>query len=292
MSPIITIPAWLPPSRPLKYLLISKDRGVVMPHAGHTLARILASIFQRQRQEVIAAIRQGQPLPDLSRWLPVLTQLVTPLLAPLWRRGAQQALRRQAQLSRRPLLIRHSLQGFVAKRETPGATGPAISFDLFNTKIEQAIQQAVFSFCRETLDTLRVDLDTGIAKLREALLAGAREGATSEGRTGLAESYQQINARVNEIFNDSFRANRIAVTESSRATNGGMWLADKETGIVTQKTWLASGDACKLCLELADMGPIPLDEPFKVFTKGAPAYRIVMYPPAHVFCMCSYTSAL
>ncbi len=142
-------------------------------------------------------------------------------------------------------------------------------FDIFNPRVVDAVNAATFTFCRETMETARGDLRTALSDLRKLLRGGMQRG----------EALRLLAKRVHEIFADPARAFRIAVTEASRAQHTGNWLASKEAG-VTHKEWVASADACDLCQEMAERGPIPIDEPFHVDAKGGP-YAVTMFPPIH-----------
>lgn len=213
--------------------------------------------------------------PDLQAWVPVLADQVLPLFTTLWKRGARRSLISiMAQLASHGMKPRQKGMRIVCKREG----GPRVEFDwaLFNRHIEQAAREAVFAFCRSTLDTISGDVNEALAELHEQHLAGLATG----------ETLQQMTARVQSIFGDPDRAFTIATTETQRAVHTGQLIAAKESGIVSKKRWLASSDACDKCLALAAMGEIPLDEPFTVNPKGGP-YAVVQSPPLHPRCMCS-----
>jgi hypothetical protein len=240
------------------------------------LARALRAFFARIRAEVLPAIRAGQPIPDLGHWLPHMVQVLTPLVGPVYRQGAQQGIERIAQLTGRRVQVRRNFpRRFLRQKEGPIISDSLIGFDIFNPRIETAIQQAVLSFCQETLDTLTTDLQTGMAKFRAQLLAGLEAG----------EAQPKITRRVQEIFNDANRSFRIATTETSRAVHGGQLIAARETGIVNRHRWLASADACPACLAL-DGKEVDLNDPFENLAYGNPAYRTIWHPPLHPHCFC------
>ena len=91
----------------------------------------------------------------------------------------------------------------------------------------------------------------------------------------------QLAREVKRIFADPSRAFRIATTETSRAIHGGALLNAKESSLKLKKEWLASSDACPLCMEL-DGVEKELDEPF--ITEGTGVYARVMTPPRHPYC--------
>lgn len=154
-----------------------------------------------------------------------------------------------------------------------------MGFDVYNPRVSEAIERAVFQFCEATLRTAIMEAEEAYAALRPQLKEGHEGG----------ETYRELSRRVQGIFDDPKRAGRIAITESSRAVHAGQMELARETGIVGGKRWLASGDACDLCLKLAAMGTIDLDAPFHVHSTGAAAYRVVMHPPLHPNCFCTTT---
>lgn len=254
------------------------------------LRLLLTRLFARMRHDYAASIRAWADVgahgsaPSLARWLPVMQEAVKPILFPLWQRGARAGLRSiMAQLGTRRKAWRDQFANLQTDRMRKDLRRPQIdlSFDVFNTRILEALDRAVFDFCQSTLDTIRGDVETWRDRLRKDMGEGLE----------LGESARMLTAGVQRIFADPARAQRIAQTEISHAVHGGQFLLDKESGIVSTKTWLASSDACPLCLSLAAKGPIPLDEPFHIHKKPGP-YQVVMYPGAHPGCFCTYTSGV
>lgn len=154
-----------------------------------------------------------------------------------------------------------------------------VSFDLFNPRVLDAVDQATLVLCRETLDTSTMKLQEALEGIKKLLREGLPQGA--------AVAY--LAKKVREIFADPYRAHLIASSESSRAVHGGQLLAAKDSGVVTKKVWLSSSDSCDLCQSLDGLEK-NLDEPFIVIGTGP--YARVMYPPAHPACMCSMTEAI
>lgn len=153
-------------------------------------------------------------------------------------------------------------------------------WDLWNPKIIDAIDRMVFDFCNSTLETSEHDTDKALELLRQDLKEGVKQG----------DAYADLSRRVGKIFLDPQRAAVIAQTEGSRAVNGGAVIAAQESDVVTGKEWLASSDACDVCLSYAAMGVIPLDEPFAVIDDGV--YGTIMHAPAHPSCFCSVTFSI
>lgn len=138
----------------------------------------------------------------------------------------------------------------------------------------------MFAFSRSTCETARGQLEDALAELRGEMREGLRGG----------EAYSALARRVQRIFTDPIRAWRIAVTEGARAVNLGGILAAKDSGLVQKKRWLASSDACPDCLDLA-WKEVGLEEPFIVLPGGGP-YAVVLAPPLHPGCFCSFVEVL
>lgn len=271
------------------------------------MTRLLQRIFSAQARDVAQHVTPDGDAPDLTPWIAATANAVKPLLLRLYQAGAIQAQRRIADKLRQRGRSVVGVEGM--RRHEPGNdlafgsdVGKAVglmrrhvtktanppqhpfimsSFEIFNPRIYDAVDAAAFAFCRDTMETARTDLDTALAELRRALKRGLGRG---EAQTWLARKVQRI-------FADPFRASRISVTETSRAVNGGEFIAAKESNVCEFKEWVASPDACELCLSIADKGPIPMDEPFYVNPKGGP-YAVCMYPPAHPWDQCTWSPVI
>lgn len=251
------------------------------------LSLVLNAVFAQQARDVAGKVTIGDNVPDLTYWVRATAETVKPLLLQMAQIGMLQAQRQIGSKVRGTSssdLRRHTVgneAAFVGKGlVTKAAPKITSSFDLFNPKVLDAVDAAAFAFCRETMETAVGRLSEVLEKLRAALKAGLSRG----------DAIKALAAKVREIFASPERAFRIAVTESSRAINGGQLLAAKESGVAKSKTWLASADACARCLEL-DGKNVPLNAPFYVDSKGGP-YATVMHPPLHPYCMCTFTEEL
>jgi hypothetical protein len=171
---------------------------------------------------------------------------------------------------------RPSLTPLQAWRVSKAAGNLGLGFDVTNPRILDAVDAAALSFCRETLDTVAGDVQEALADLRGVLREGVPRG----------DAQRVIARRVRRVFADPYRAFRIAVTESSRATHGGQLLAARDLG-ATVKTWSASPGACPRCLAL-DGKQVGIDEPFEVDPRGGP-YAVTSHPPLHPHCDCDMT---
>lgn len=279
-------------------------------NAAATLAKLIAAAFRGMARDLaakvrLADVREGR-VPDLRPWADSLAQEAARALLPSYQQGMVRVgrglaeagllapghyLRDRTEGDRRyrvgndaafgPKLVQRCLMSrFVRKAKGPVKDKVAFDFDLYNPKILDAVQQAAFTFCRETIATATDDLAKSMARLRQSLAEGLAAG----------EANRALAGRIQQIFADPFRAHRIAATEASRAVHAGQLLAAAESGVVVAKVWLASPDACELCQELEGK-TVPLNQPFYFDPKGGP-YAAVMYPPLHPFCMCAMTEMI
>lgn len=236
--------------------------------SGKPLATILQRFLQRIRPEAMRAIKQGRKL-DLTQWLNPLVETITPLYAKIAIESAMRA--------RRNIATQPQAKALQYRRKAIANIG--LGLDVFNRRVLDAVNQAVMDFCRSTLETLAGTLAAGLTQLREDLKAGLEHG----------EAAYKLTARVQSLFDDPLRAFRIANTETSRAVHLGEFMTVADADVAHQKIWLASSDACDLCLSLAAGGPVDIDKPFHVHAAGNPHYAEIMHPPAHPFCFCSVT---
>lgn len=160
------------------------------------------------------------------------------------------------------------------------------AFQVRNPKMREALNEAAMDFCKETNDTTEQELNTAIKDLKDRL---------AEGMITVGDVPRELSKAVQHVFTklDRSRADRIALTESSRATHLAQVLVAKESGLVEGFEWLLSDDACELCQELKKKNPkgIPLEGDFGKVSDH-PTYGVVRYPPAHPHCMCTLTEKL
>jgi len=163
-----------------------------------------------------------------------------------------------------------------------GEAVPTLSRE--STAVLEAINGASFEFCAATNATTSMQLEAAIAKTRQEI---------AEGLLSPDGGLQAMTKRVNAVFDQasSYRAERIARTEASRAIHLGERAEAQESGVVRGFRWLLSGDACELCVDLAaSMPEIPLDGKFA--TVGSGTYSDIWTPPLHPNCMCTMTEIL
>lgn len=163
------------------------------------------------------------------------------------------------------------------KRATPRVL--EIGFDVFNPRVSEAIRSAALNLAQSTLATATMDVGHALDRTRGEIAEGLERG----------EGIERLNARIGQIFEDPMRAARIAQTEASRAVHAGQLLMAEESEVVNGVTWLASSDACPLCLSL-DGQTVGLGEAFT--TTGRGPYGRIEHPPAHPHCLLPGTPIL
>lgn len=267
------------------------------------LQRLLQVVFAAQARDVALRLTLDEPgVPDDEPWVQHLAAVVRPSMLAYFQHGMLEGSRKLAVAQGRPGatghlgdLRRYEVEGFVATkavtRPFSAWTAKALSrfvqkkldvaFDLFNPRVLRAVDELALKFCRETNATATTQLRAAKRQLRVLLKRGLERG----------DAYAELARQVRRIFADPMRAYRIAVTEGPRAIHGGELHSYKESGVVRRKEWVASSDACALCQEMADKGPIPLDEPFHVDPRGGP-YAVTMHPPIHPHDFCTMSPVL
>jgi len=255
------------------------------------LVRLLQTAFRQQAAEVGRLLSLGtlrgdedDVLAELQHWPERLAQVVKPVVTQLFHQGVVESRHRLhalqggeagAAMIRLPQRITpHIRHTFGEKLKQLG-----VSFDLFDPRVLRAVDRATLQFCEETNDTAVGELKESIRKLRSLLKRGLEEG----------KAVAQLAREVKRIFADPSRAWRIAATESSRAVHGGALFNAKESKLKLRKEWLASSDACELCLELDGLQK-ELDEPFVV--DGTGLYAKILHPPRHPHCWCTMSEVL
>lgn len=242
--------------------------------AGRQTAQLLRRLWRRQEQEILAGLSSGH-LPDLQRWNLLLADLARPLFLSTLGAAADDTLRR----IRRQLVARSRKKdvgvGVLMRGPQSSALEIGDSFDLFNQHVLTAVQQAVLEFAASTNALTTQSVADARESVRELLAQGYSEGDTQ----------RELRNKIRRIFADTYRAERIARTESSRAVHLGQTLAAQETGIVKGLRWLASSSACPLC-EKIDGKVVEIGGIFYVNPKGGP-YAVVRHPPAHPNCLCT-----
>ncbi len=231
------------------------------------MVNIVKHVFAEQRVEALRRIGKGAmkaarfpttPF-NFSNWNQKLAEKVRPVFALTVDEGAKDAFGRL------------------------GLTDQAKLWNVANPKVRDAVNQATMKFSEETNATTSMQLNDAISKLRQEL---------ADGIMGPENTPRELTARVNAVFDQAerMRAERIALTESSRAVHMGQIMAAKETGgMVKGFRWLLSTDACEDCQEVAreHAEGVEIGQSF-----AKTDYGPVDAPPLHPYCMCTITEII
>lgn len=245
------------------------DRGVDESNTyglppGDEMAAILREWFASQRKKVLAKVpKPGDAIPgdlaQLGEDDQALARATAPVIAAQWSSTGKSTY---ARLGLDPDDWRVASPHLTAK-----------------------IQQAALSFSASTNATTSKSIDVALTALRAAFLAGV----VDEG-----ETLAQLTRRVGEIFEhaETYRARRIAATETSRAVHAAQMQAGVDSGVVAGYEWLVSGDACPLCRKVAaEARRVRLGDDFAVVGTH-PEYSHVKHPPLHPGCQCTAVEVL
>lgn len=208
----------------------------------------LNSVFREQEKIVKHGLDAGEKMTlDVSKETEKYLKALQPVMI--------QLMREQSRLAFQILGVQRSFEGQDEKALT------------FLQRLSEYFEVTTFKFATEVTKYTN-------QKLRDAFAAGTSEG----------ESIAQLKKRVSSLFGDmeGYRSERIARTETIRASNFATEEAYRESGVVEGKEWLATRDerTDDECIEL-DGKVIPLGKDFK---KGG---EIVKFPPIHVNCRCT-----
>lgn len=146
--------------------------------------------------------------------------------------------------------------------------------------IQQSTQRMATNFNDETLE-----------KLNKTLAEGIQAGE------GLSELKKRVNGVYDDI--DGYRSERIARTETLKASNNATAWAYRQTGYVKAKAWAVNPGACEQCNQF-DGKTVPLDDPFLGLGESYSVtdeegneitytndYDTVETPPLHPNCRCT-----
>jgi hypothetical protein len=231
---------------------------------GERLRRELVKVFREQRTAIVRYLRGERkdqlppPLPqawpewhDFGLGVIDLAERFTPLLTLEWEKAG-------------------------AKFAPRVGLDPNV-WEVVNPNTEQAIWDAALAFSESMNATTSDDLNNALERTRAALI----EGVVEHG-----ETIPQLTKRVNAIFDgaEKWRARRIAQTETSRAVHAAQEQSAIQSGVVTGWKWLASSDACPMCLAIAARAPVVhIGDAFAVIGTD-PHYSNIKHPPAHPHC--------
>lgn len=162
-----------------------------------------------------------------------------------------------------------------------------------DTKNEFKLNSRVLDKIRQSTAKMSAGFnDETLSRLNKTLAEGIQNG----------EGIGSLKGRVNEVYDniDNVRAERIARTETLKASNRATLDAYKQTGYVTGMKWADNPGACEICQELAQEDAISLDDTFRQLgssvdytdANGDPQSYAVDYepidtPPVHPNCRCT-----
>jgi Phage Mu protein F like protein len=232
---------------------------------GRLIRRAFKRFAKRQLKQTLSSLPAiGAPLPvrfkPLADWNDPMASAMTPLVGLYWDEAGQTT---RARLGLDPE-----------------------QWEVHDPKLHQKIREQAFQFCQSTNETTDKELGEALDDLRQQFV----EGLVDQGDT-----IPELTRRVQSVFGrlSNTRAEMIARTEACRAVHAAAIESAKESGVVSGKVWLLSGDACPYCHELAAKfkGGLALDGSFDNDGKDSP-YSDCQGPPAHPNCRCSLTFKL
>lgn len=235
---------------------------------GEPIREELIKWFNKQMADVIGTIPPDMAeLPDafppLADYDDPMSAAMTPIVSAYWQEsGANEFGRIEA------------------------ATGLDLGeWSVVNPHTRRKIETAAFDFCKATNETTTLELNTALDRLRAELI---------EGMTERGEGLRELTKRVKSVFEhaSTYRAERIAKSESSRAVHAAQAEAAAESDVVQGLEWLLSTDACPLCQEVGEkVKQVKLGDKFAVIGNH-PTYQDIYHPPLHASCQCSITHVL
>lgn len=164
----------------------------------------------------------------------------------------------------------------------------------------KALRSTVLDLCRDTLESIGLDAEEKVDRVRAELVAGQID----DGFGGWKDVYKVLD----KFFDDSakWRAARIARTEASRAANWGIRASAKEIDDLIGFEWLLAPGACQACNLVgknakgeprrvsksskfaSDVGPKVTNLGDEERQRVVPEeYRQILFPPLHPNCRCS-----
>lgn len=232
---------------------------------GTNIARVIIRLLKRQGKEVLEKI--GKTIKTID--------LTTPISFEHWDKQF-------ADDAHKPISFWYNEGG----KDFVNRVGVG-EFSVTNPAVQLAIETASLKFAKSTNKKTSLRWNTARKKIREALQANL---ITSQ------DIPSELVKAVHEIFNLGAKsdAERIALTESSRALHEGQSIAARDSGVVKGFEWLLSSDPCSICLGIKARYPkgIKVDSDFgKVsdYSNSNPSskYDEIPHPPAHPYCQCT-----
>lgn len=224
-----------------------------------SLIDALKRFFKRQESKIIGEVKQmdadivTKAMPsdwlDLADWNNVFAQEMLPTVALYYDDAAKQTVKRIG--------------------------GSPDLWAVVQPNLKEAVEKQVFAFADSTNRTTSMELGTAIETLKKEMAEGLEAG-----------DYKNLLAdRVKSVFERASveRSYLIGATEASRSQHEAMEITAIKSGVCKNKRWIASANACPLCLALNGK-VVPLGKPFVV--DGTGPYAEVQYGPRHPGCLC------
>ena len=249
----------------MRSLRLKRNRVRRMP-TGERMRLNLKEFFAGQRREVLALIERNKAVQKgVGRVFVAVEKWATA--------NASRALQKQL-WNNRPVV---ELQVAAEGRAVLARVGASdVVFSVRDPNVSKAIDSLVLKFGKRTNATTSKALGKALTDLRAEIRAGLEAG----------EAITQLTKRGEKVFDhaSTFRAKRIAMTESSRAVHLGQQLGAEKSGVVVGKAWVARTDGCPACMALHGR-QIRRDETFEHHAEPGP-YSETPFPPAHPNCRC------
>lgn len=231
---------------------------------GLPISKELRRWFRRQLKSILGTlpeIGEGIPtdFPPLTDYDDPMASAMTPLISAYWDESGRRV------------------------RERLGLDPD--EWQVTDPHLREKISTAAYDFCAATNATTSKALADALAELRASLAVGQ----VDEG-----ETLVQLRKRVEAVFDgaETWRAQRIAASEASRAVHAAELESAAASGVVAGVEWLLSGDACPLCQKVASEAKrVPLGRPFAI-VGDHPVYSAIRHPPLHPGCQCSLIEIL
>lgn len=264
--------------------VLRRERNTYRLPTGGPLRRELVRAARAQRAAVLHWIATGETAPPAAKGLGPLA------IKGFWdwfrRFPGWDAFRLGARkMSERMTPILRAVWDQSARKFAPKVGLDPDEWSVVDPHTREMIERAALRLCESTLQTTSLAVDEAIRRTRAELIAGVVESG---------ESVDQLTRRINKVFDaaETWRARRIAQTETARAVHAAQEQTAIASGVVAGWRWLLSEDACPLCQTVARRAPaVRLGQPFAVLSDD-PDYGTVRQPPLHPHCNCTVQEIL
>lgn len=236
---------------------------------GTTLRNKLKATFRSQKAAVLEDLKKHMPEKSVKDWSP----------PPEWREAIDLGDWSEVMATDyRPTVEITYQQGIDEAVQRLSMEG---AFDVQVPEVREAISRHTFMFCETTNATTTSTLEVALDKLAEEL---------SEGLFSPDNLATEMVKRVNAVFDQAerHRAERIALTESSRAVHNGEILAGQRSGVVQGYEYLLSANACEICHDMKRTNPYT---PIGDALRQMESYKRTI-PPIHPYCVVGDTPVM